>query len=236
MGGYVDIPQPPADRDSLPRAVPAAIEAGDSWFDIIRRASERIANLTAENDRPPGRTPGKTGTQEAAQPMVWDRALVLELLRSERFGEAMEILRALPPESNADADAQLLLAVLLTNSGELPEAEKVCQRLLQLDELNAGAHYLIALGREHAGDRDAAVEHDQTAVYLDSAFAMPHLHIGLMAKRFAEMQTAQRELGCALALLDREDPSRILLFGGGFTREALAAFCRAELRACGNGA
>jgi len=236
MRSCADIPQPPADGDPFPGAVPAVMEAGDSWFDIIRRASERIANLTAESGRPPVCAPVKTGTREAARAMVWDRTLVLELLRKERFGEAVEILRALPLESHMDPDAQLLLAVLLTNSGELTEAEKVCERLLRLDELNAGAHYLIALGREHAGDRDAAVEHDQTAVYLDSAFAMPHLHIGLMAKRFAEMQTAKRELGCALDLLDREDASRILLFGGGFTREALAAFCRTELHACGNGA
>jgi len=241
MRSWADIPQPPADRGSFPSPAPAVMETGDSWFDIIRLASERIANLAAERSKPPAWTPGQTATQaancqSAAPPMVWDRTLVLELLRNERFDEAMEILRALPPESNSDPDAQLLLAVLLTNSGELTEAGKVCQRLLQLDELNAGAHYLMALGREHAGDRNAALEHDQAAVYLDSAFAMPHLHIGLIAKRFAEMQTAKRELRLALALLDREDASRILLFGGGFTREALADFCRAELRACGGGA
>jgi chemotaxis protein methyltransferase CheR len=68
---------------------------------------------------------------------------------------------------------------------------------------------------------------------LDSAFAMPHLHLGLIAKRSADIESARRELRRALPLLDREDASRILLFGGGFTREALIAFCRAELRSCG---
>ena len=38
-----------------------------------------------------------------------------------------------------------------------------------------------------------------------------------------------------LALLEREDASRILLFGGGFSREALIELCRRELRACGGG-
>jgi len=136
-------------------------------------------------------------------------------------------------ESKTDPDAQLLIAVLLTNGGDLPEAEKVCRHVLNLDELNAGAHYLIALCREHVGDQVGAVQHDQTAAYLDSAFAMPHLHLGLVAKRSADVETARRELGRALPLLDREDASRILLFGGGFTREALVEFCRAELRACG---
>jgi chemotaxis protein methyltransferase CheR len=154
-------------------------------------------------------------------------------MRKERFAEAMELLRALPVESKADPDSQLLVAILLTNGGDLPEAEKVCLHVLKIDELNAGAHYLMALCREHAGDREAAVEHDQAATYLDSAFAMPHLHLGLVAKRSADAETARRELGRALPLLDREDASRILLFGGGFTRKALVEFCRAELRACG---
>jgi chemotaxis protein methyltransferase CheR len=91
----------------------------------------------------------------------------------------------------------------------------------------------MALCREHAGDRDGAIEHDQAAVYLDSAFAMPHLHMGLVAKRSGNLDTARSELTRAVALLAREDTSRILLFGGGFTREALADLCRTELRGCG---
>jgi chemotaxis protein methyltransferase CheR len=163
-------------------------------------------------------------------------APALELLRRERFVEAKEFLRDLPPGSAVDPDAQLLLAVLHTNSGEIVEAEKIARQVLAADELNTGAHYLIALCREHASDRDGAVRHNQAATYLDPLFAMPHLHLGLLAKRAADTDTARRELGLALALFDREDPARILLFGGGFTREALVEFCRAELRACGGNA
>jgi chemotaxis protein methyltransferase CheR len=163
-------------------------------------------------------------------------APALELLRRERFVEAKEFLRGLPPGSATDPDAQLLLAVLHTNSGEITEAEKLARQVLAADELNTGAHYLIALCREQAGDRDGAVRHNQAATYLDPLFAMPHLHLGLLAKRAADSEAARRELGLALALFDREDAARILLFGGGFTREALVEFCRAELRACGGNA
>ena len=42
----------------------------------------------------------------------------------------------------------------------LKESEEVCRRLLDLDELNAGARYLMALCREHdgrqRGERDEA--------------------------------------------------------------------------------
>jgi chemotaxis protein methyltransferase CheR len=225
-------------NDSAESPIPEVLEPNDSWFSIIQRATERVTNLTEENS--------KTAISESANAVtkvanchahlrtaVWDQTLAIELLREEKFAEATELLRALPPESKSDPDAQLLLAALLTNSGQLPEAEKVCERVLSLDELNAGAHYLMALCREHAGDRSAAMEHDHAAVYLDPAFAMPHLHIGLAAKRSADVETARRELGQALTLLAREDASRMLLFGGGFSREALAEFCRTELRACG---
>lgn len=214
--------------------VPELVEPNDSWFSAIRRASERITNLTQERNGMSASMPA--GTMPPAshlRPAAWDRTVAIELLRREKYSEAMELLRALPAESKADPDAQLLIAVLLTNGGDLPEAEKVCRHVLSLDELSAGAHYLIALCREHAGDQVGAVQHDQTAAYLDPAFAMPHLHLGLVAKRSADVETARRELGRALPLLDREDASRILLFGGGFTREALVEFCRAELRACG---
>ena len=176
---------------------------------------------------------GATSGTAGLQPAAWDRTVAIELLRTEKFSEATALLRALPTESKTDLDTQLLMAVLLTNAGDLPEAEKVCQQVLNLDELNAGAHYLMALCREHVGDQLGALQHDQSATYLDSGFAMPHLHMGLVAKRCADVETTRHELGRALQLLGSEDASRILLFGGGFTREALIEFCRAELRACG---
>jgi chemotaxis protein methyltransferase CheR len=91
----------------------------------------------------------------------------------------------------------------------------------------------MALCREYSGDQRSAMEHDQIAVYLDSSFAMPHLHLGLLSKRAGDMNTARQELNQASLLLEREDSSRVLLFGGGFSREALVAVCRRELQRCG---
>jgi chemotaxis protein methyltransferase CheR len=62
---------------------------------------------------------------------------------------------------------------------------------------------------------------------------MPRLHLGLMESRAGRREAARRELARALVLLAAEDGSRLLLLGGGFTREALVNLCRAELRACG---
>jgi chemotaxis protein methyltransferase CheR len=159
--------------------------------------------------------------------------LVWELLKEERFPDALDLLGRTPAGSMEDPDILLLRAALLTHSGQLSAAESVSAQLLARDELNAGAHYLLALCRENAGDRQGALDHDRAAIYLDPGFAMPRLHLGLMARRFGDTEGARRELGEALLLLRREDVSRLLLFGGGFGREALIALCRAELLSAG---
>ena len=127
----------------------------------------------------------------------------------------------------------LLKAVSLSLGGALAAAEAVCEELLTCDELNAGAHYVQALCREGLGDLSGATEHDQTAAYLDPRFAMPRLHLGLLARRQNERDSARNHLEQALLLLHQEDAARILLFGGGFKCEALIALCNAELATLG---
>ncbi|MBV8123738.1 MAG: hypothetical protein JO370_06615, partial [Paucibacter sp.] len=69
------------------------------------------------------------------------------------------------------------------------------------------------------------------AAQLDPLFAMPRMHLGLMARRQGRGLDGKRELEDALLLLDTEQVRRIQLFGGGFDRRALHDVCRAELRA-----
>jgi chemotaxis protein methyltransferase CheR len=224
----------PGPSTARPHPLPAAPCVGAalddvSWVTAIDQASSRIAQLA----RAPRDTPSKP-PEDPRRPAL-DLEPAVEMLRRERFAEAMDLLGALPTGSEDDPDAQLLRAVLLTNGSRLREAEQVCARILATDELNAGAHYLMALCREHTGDRGAASEHDQMAAYLDPGFAMPHLHLGLLARRRGDLDQARTELGRALDLLAREDGSRIVLFGGGFSREALLSLCRSELQASGGG-
>ena len=206
------------------------VDEASTWVDVICNATERIQALTAAPK--PHSLPGRAAPALHAGPR-WDLCIPLDLLRTEHYAEALDVVQGLPLESAYDPDVLLLQAVLLAHSGRLAPAEEVCRRLLKIDELNSGAHYVLALCREGARDQSAAANHDQVAVYLDPAFAMPRLHLGLLARRAGDSDNARRELGQALALLQREDASRLLLFGGGFNREALLGLCRAELIACG---
>jgi chemotaxis protein methyltransferase CheR len=58
---------------------------------------------------------------------------------------------------------------------------------------------------------------------------MPRLHLGLLARRSNDSVAMRRELSQAITLLEHEDASRLLLFGGGFGRNALIELCHAEM-------
>lgn len=206
-----------------PAAEPHLDLPDGTWVEAIQRATDRVAALagTAPPARPAARAAGRP---------AWDRAAIMNLLEQERFGEASAALAALPAEAAEDLDAQLLAAVLHANRRELELARRVCERILERDDLNAGAHYLLALCCEQSGDMAGAVHHDQISAHLDPTFAMPRFHMGLMARRAGDTQQASAELGAALRLFEREEGARILMFGGGFSREALVRLCAAVVR------
>jgi chemotaxis protein methyltransferase CheR len=218
----------PTVSTSMPRrrhALAVAPDGRAGWHDDVRRAADRVAALASP------RLPSPTAPA-AARP-VWDLGRAFALVHEERFTEALETLEGLPVESDGDPEVLLLRAALLAHRGRLDEAETWCRRLLEIDQLSAGAHHLLALCREGAGDHTSAMHHDRIAVHLDPGFAMPRLHLGLLARRAGDDESARRELQQASALLPAEDGARVLLFGGGFSRDSLVGICRAELAGCG---
>jgi chemotaxis protein methyltransferase CheR len=160
------------------------------------------------------------------------RELLLRLVREERFAEA---LAASGRPGNAAAEPRDLLVhgVLLAQAGRTADAEMAARALLDVDGLYADAHHLLGVCLEDGAAVDVAIGHYRLAAYLDPAFAMPRLRMGLLARRRGDDRTAAAELDRALHLLRAEDDDRITLFGGGFGRIALAGLCRSERDACG---
>ncbi len=219
-----------AEATVAPASFLSVVDGAATWVEAIRRASDRIHTLAQSTARAGH---GSVSTESPGRVRQrWELSSALELLRAERFADALDLVRGLPEEAACDPEVLLLRATLLTHDGQIAAAEEACEELLGVDELNAGAHYLLALCREGQGDVTLARHHDQLAAYLDPSFAMPRLHMGLLARRAGDRLAASRELADALDLIRREDASRLLLFGGGFNREALAALCEAELASC----
>lgn len=145
------------------------------------------------------------------------------LIQRERFAEALERLDAQDPETSA------LRAVLCLQLGRVDEAAATCQARFTEAPFDPEAHYVQALCRKQQGDLPGSRKHAELAAYHDPAFAMPHVHLGLLAKGHRDSGLAQRAWKRAVALLPNEREHRLTLYGGGFRREALLALCREEL-------
>jgi chemotaxis protein methyltransferase CheR len=215
---------------------PASAPNAPSWVDQISQAAARILALTGDPEiRARPADDGSKSRDVAPSRAPFDLSLALDLLHKEQFAEGLHRVRALPPDAAWDPEAMLLEAVLLASAGTFREAEACCERLLAIDELNAGAHYVLALCNASGGRSERAAHHDRVALYLDPGFAMPRLHLGLLLRRGGDRAAARVELRHARSLLEREDGARLLMFGGGFSRNALLALCVAELDKAGGG-
>jgi len=220
-------PAPPAkDRAPVPVAFEPLALATD-WIHTIQRASDRVHALSSGPQR------STAAERPKPQRTAPDTTPVFALLHGDRFADALAYVREMPKETSDDPDVLLLEAMLLAHSSKTAEAEQVCRRLLRIDEFNASAHHVLALCREAAGDLDGALEQDRIAAYLDPAFAMPHLHMGLIARRIGNRDLGRRELAQALPLLKHEDGARLMLFGGGFNRQSMIELCASALTDCG---
>jgi chemotaxis protein methyltransferase CheR len=198
----------------------AAFDDGLGWVSSIERSAQRIQALA---DAPVGGASGPLpGRRDLVQP--------LELLHREQYARALEVVRSAPDDTAEDPERLLLESVLLAHAGRLSDAEVTCRRLLALDELNGPAHYVLALCHGGTGKNELAVYHHRVAAYLAPDFSMPRLQLGLLLRRAGQLEAARRELSEARSLLEREDGSRLLLFGGGFGRAALLELCAAELQ------
>ena len=148
---------------------------------------------------------------------------VLALMRDDRFAEALAV---------AGPGDVLTRGVLLAQLGRLGEARDTAQRLIDAGGPQADAHHLLGVCHE-LDCADQAIGQYRLAAYLDPAFAMPRLRMGLLARRRGDDRGAADHLEMARQLLLTEDEERLVLFGGGFGRLALTTLCRTELDACG---
>ncbi|MBX3205304.1 MAG: chemotaxis protein CheR [Labilithrix sp.] len=197
-------------------------------------SAPRTAERAAEPLAPPrAASPARVDPPAVSSASQVHLDAVRELVSRERFDEALDALTRVPSFAGAEVGAAVLRAVAHLGAGDVDAAESASAHLLAADEGSAEAHLVLALVAEHRGDRAKAIEHHRAAIYLEPDFALSHLHLGRIQRREGRIDEARHELGQALDLLAREEPSRLVLFGGGFGRAGLVALCRTELATLG---
>jgi chemotaxis protein methyltransferase CheR len=202
------------------------------WCDAIASSAARIEALSRRDVAGTSTVPTTLPTPAAVRHCV-DLQRALSFFREDKFAEALHALGPMDDGSAHGGEVALMRALLLANGGRVDLAERECDAMLVRADLDAGAHYIKALCRDQANDLRGAIRHDRVAAYLDPTFAMPQLHAGVLLRRLGELEAASAALRAASRLLEGEETRRIVLFGGGFVREALVDLCRSELRACG---
>jgi len=190
--------------------------ARTEWIDDIARASQRVSSLVTTALAPTPTAPG--------DPL----AAIRTLLGEERFAEATDALAQLPAAIARDREAQLYGAIVDAHTGAAARAEATCRELLVVAPLEARAHYLLALCRS-GEDVLGAEHHAREALALAPRFAMASIQLAFLLRRAGAREQAAAELVRAIALIEIEDPDRLALFSGGFSRTALIELCRGEL-------
>jgi len=138
-----------------PQFVPRSASGGasaaldEAWFETIAKASERVAALM------PGPIAASPPAGPATGPLGPGRPRSISL-RQERFcrGAGSRFGRD-RREPNGIPMSCFSKRPLLAHGGQLAAAEDACLRLLMIDQLNAGAHYVLALCREPLGTSGA---------------------------------------------------------------------------------
>ncbi|GAB3240371.1 CheR family methyltransferase [Kineosporia babensis] len=157
---------------------------------------------------------------------------VLDLVRAERFEAALGAIELIetpssPPRTPWETEVMLVRAMLLTHSGDLSGASRDAHRLLgRGGDVAADAHAVLATCRESTADDRGALLHWKAAVNADPAFALGHLNIGRLNRLHGDLSGSNRSYDRAADLLILESERRVMLFGGGFDREALLSVCR----------
>jgi len=207
-------------RRGLKGSPAGRVDWSKSWLEGVERSTDR-SELRERSRKPSDRDlSDRSG--------ILSKRALARAIEAGRWTEALELANRVEA-AEVDPNHLVLRAALLTHGGHFDSAEQVCLATLARDERSATAHYLLALLRERQGKYEAALDHDQIAIDLEPAFALPYLHLGLAHLRAKNEARARPVLERAARLLEIDDAWRLLVFGGGLPRSDLVQLCAREL-------
>ena len=98
----------------------------------------------------------------------------------------------------------------LANQGQHADALAAGERWIASDKMDSAAHYVHAMILQEMGERQAARDSLQRAVYLQPDFALAHFALGNLARAEARTAQANRHFANALHLLRSWPPDALL--------------------------
>ena len=149
-------------------------------------------------------------------------AVAQELYDHGRFAEAARTLASVGARAEPQSKDFSLLARSLANEGRLSDALECCERWIDLDKLDAAAHYLRATVLLEQGNGTAARASLRTALFLRPEFVLAHFALGNLARGDGNKAERDKHFGNALRLLRAHDAESLLPESDGLTAGRLA--------------
>jgi chemotaxis protein methyltransferase CheR len=106
-----------------------------------------------------------------------------------------------PPPSAQNPEAISLQTRALADQGQYAEALASSERWITSDKIDPAAHYVHAMILQEMGERQAARDSLNRAVYLEPDFALAHFALGNLARADARTAQADKHFANALRLL-----------------------------------
>lgn len=118
----------------------------------------------------------------------------------------------------------------MANRGEWDAAETCCRRVIESDEFNAEARFVLALVLEFKGQLEDCARMLRSAIYIDRKFVLAHYHLGLISARTGSLDEARKSLRNAQRLSRMLDEDTRLVAGEGLTAGELAELAMLQSR------
>ena len=214
-----------AERSSL--AFPSSSWQPAATFEPFTSPEEPIAAVTADPLRPES-LPATPSEESSGSGPPSALAAAEYAFSQGHYDAAVDAL--LPVFANAASDysprrlpaedeprAFAVIARAYANQGKLTEALSWTARWIEASKVEPAAYYLHALILQEKGERNAARQALQSAVYLQPDFALAHFALGTLARAEGHAAQASKHFANALRSLRHRSPDEPLPDSDGLT-------------------
>ncbi len=218
----------------------------ESGFYYRKKSPSAVAAAPASRPRPvkkavpPSRPPRPSAPIPPKVPVPVPPAVVVpspeelfrqarELFDGENFSGAETLLEEVLRQQPDHLNALVMKGFIFANRAQFQEALALCDAVLTRDDLHPEAYFLRGLVldiEEHLPD--ALIEY-RKALLLSMDFVLPHYCIGRLYFRMGRARDGIREFRNCLRLLQHLPEGKVVLYGGGLSREMFMERVRTEL-------
>ena len=166
-----------------------------------------------------------TSTNKNLSTANYKKALVFA--KTKKYQEALNMIEVGPDTK----DALALKANILINLNEFVAAEKICDVLIQKDQLCMEAYFLLGLIAKYKDKSDQAVKKFKECIYLHDTNWLAHYYLADIYKSRGESERAAHQYQIVIKLLQKAgfEKHGLSFFPFSFSKDQMMHLCKINL-------